>query len=172
MFCYQVLLTTNLSSNSRKSKGTVLGAHHTQKASLHQLHSDLSGLEERQSQRLYVRKINPDKDDTGSTPLIQNPQITGQWWRTPSIPELGRQREVDLCEFKARLVYTESSRTARGTETLSLKGKKGDGKLLTVSFFYKQGKPNSMEYHEQVCSPFPSLTKLQVLEHSFLYLGR
>lgn len=68
MFCYQVLLTTNLSSNSRKPKGTVLGAHHTQKANLHQLHSDLSGLEERQSQRLFVKRSNPDKDDTGSTP--------------------------------------------------------------------------------------------------------
>lgn len=68
MFCYQVLLTTNLSSNSRKPKGTVLGAYHTQKTNLHQLHSDLSGLEERQSQRLYVKRSNPDKDDTGSTP--------------------------------------------------------------------------------------------------------
>ena len=30
---------------------------------------------------------------------------TGQWWRTPLIPTLGRQRQVDLCEFKASLVY-------------------------------------------------------------------
>lgn len=30
MFCYQVLLTTNLSFNSRKPKGTVLGALHTE----------------------------------------------------------------------------------------------------------------------------------------------
>ena len=28
-------------------------------------------------------------------------------------PSTGRQRQVDLCEFKASLVYLESSRTAR-----------------------------------------------------------
>ena len=27
------------------------------------------------------------------------------WWCTPLIPALGRQRQVDLCEFKASLVY-------------------------------------------------------------------
>ena len=30
----------------------------------------------------------------------------------PLIPALGRQRQVDLCEFKANLVYKTSSRTA------------------------------------------------------------
>ena len=29
------------------------------------------------------------------------------------IPALGRQRQADLCEFKASLVYEASSRTAR-----------------------------------------------------------
>lgn len=28
-----------------------------------------------------------------------------QWWHIPSIPALGRERKVDLCELKARLVY-------------------------------------------------------------------
>ena len=27
------------------------------------------------------------------------------WWRTPLIPALGRQRQVDLYEFEASLVY-------------------------------------------------------------------
>ena len=31
----------------------------------------------------------------------------------PLIPALGRQRQVDLCEFKASLVYRACSRTAR-----------------------------------------------------------
>ena len=37
----------------------------------------------------------------------------GQWWHTPLIPALGRQRQVDLCECEASLVYRTSSKTAR-----------------------------------------------------------
>ena len=33
-------------------------------------------------------------------------------WCTPLIPTLRRQRQVDLCEFAASLVYRESSRPA------------------------------------------------------------
>lgn len=32
------------------------------------------------------------------------------WWPRPLIPELRIQRQVDLCEFKIRLVCTVSSR--------------------------------------------------------------
>jgi hypothetical protein len=38
------------------------------------------------------------------------------WWRTPLIPATWRQRQVDLCEFEAILVYIVSSRTARATQ--------------------------------------------------------
>lgn len=31
------------------------------------------------------------------------------------IPALGRQRQLDLCEFESSLIYTESSRPARVT---------------------------------------------------------
>ena len=37
----------------------------------------------------------------------------GQWWYTPLIPALGRQRHVDLCEFETNLVYRVSSMTVR-----------------------------------------------------------
>ena len=41
------------------------------------------------------------------------------------IPVLGRQRQVDLCDFKAGLLYTASFRTARATqEKPSLKKKR------------------------------------------------
>ena len=33
---------------------------------------------------------------------------------TPLNPALGRQRQVDLCEFEVSLIYRASSRTARG----------------------------------------------------------
>jgi hypothetical protein len=34
----------------------------------------------------------------------------------PLMPTLGRQRQVELCEFKASLVYRVSSRTAKATQ--------------------------------------------------------
>ena len=38
------------------------------------------------------------------------------WGSTPLLPALERQKQADLCEFKASLVYRESSRTARATQ--------------------------------------------------------
>jgi hypothetical protein len=35
------------------------------------------------------------------------------WWHRPLIPALGRQRQRELCEFKAILVYIVSFRIAR-----------------------------------------------------------
>jgi hypothetical protein len=37
-------------------------------------------------------------------------------WYTPLISAFGRQRQVDLCEFEASLVYKGSSRTVRATQ--------------------------------------------------------
>ena len=48
----------------------------------------------------------------------------GQWWFKPLIPKLKRQRQVDLCEFEASLVYKSSSRTARATQGNSVSEKK------------------------------------------------
>ena len=45
----------------------------------------------------------------------------------PVIPALGRQRQADLCEFKASLIYSVSSRTARATKRPCLKKKKRGG---------------------------------------------
>ena len=39
-----------------------------------------------------------------------------RWWYTSLVPALGRQRQGDLCEFEASLVYRASSRTARATQ--------------------------------------------------------
>ena len=38
------------------------------------------------------------------------------WWHTPLIPEL--QRQANLCEFEASLVYKVRSRTARDTQRI------------------------------------------------------
>ncbi|CAO2578912.1 40S ribosomal protein S15a, partial [Lemmus lemmus] len=36
---------------------------------------------------------------------IRDVKLAGQWWLTPLLPALGRQRQADLCEFEASLVY-------------------------------------------------------------------
>jgi hypothetical protein len=35
------------------------------------------------------------------------------WWHRPLAPALGRQRQVDFCEFEDSLVYIVSPRTAK-----------------------------------------------------------
>ena len=36
---------------------------------------------------------------------------SAEWWCTPLIPALGRQRQADLCEFETTLVYRASTKT-------------------------------------------------------------
>jgi hypothetical protein len=38
---------------------------------------------------------------------------SGRRWHTPLVPALGRQRQVDLCEFEVSLVYRVSSRIVK-----------------------------------------------------------
>jgi hypothetical protein len=45
-------------------------------------------------------------------------KFTEQWESTHLIPEFGRQRQVDLYEFEASLVYRVSSRTARTAQRI------------------------------------------------------
>jgi len=47
---------------------------------------------------------------------VRLPWVTGLWWPTPLIPELRRQRQAELCEFKASLVYRVNSRTAKAMQ--------------------------------------------------------
>ena len=51
----------------------------------------------------------------------------------PLIPALGRQRQVDLCEFEASLVYGASSGMgSRATEKPCLRGKKKFEQIFIV----------------------------------------
>jgi hypothetical protein len=51
--------------------------------------------------------------DTNMYTYIKIRQV---WWHTPFIPALGRQRQANLCEIKASLVYRVSSRPDRTTQ--------------------------------------------------------
>ena len=42
-----------------------------------------------------------------------------QWWLTPLITACRRQRQVDLCEFEASLVYRASFRTGKNDVDVS-----------------------------------------------------
>lgn len=61
--------------------------------------------------------------------------IAARWWRTPLNPALRTQRQGDVCEFKASLVYIVSSRPSRlHTKTLSMKQKKAEPQSTSFVF--------------------------------------
>ena len=66
----------------------------------------------------------------------------GQQWHTPLSPALGSQRQADLCEFKASLVYRMSSRTARATQRNPVL--KNQKKFLNLKKKNKKIKNNKM----------------------------
>ena len=55
---------------------------------------------------------------------IRKYKRAGQWWRMSLIPALRRQRQVDLSEFEASLVYKMSSRIAKTVSQRNLVPKK------------------------------------------------
>jgi hypothetical protein len=56
------------------------------------------------------------------------------WWYTPLVPELRQQRQADLCELEATLVYIRSSRSAG--VALSQKKKKTNFKWVIAALLF------------------------------------
>lgn len=50
---------------------------------------------------------------TQETKISKDADACQMWWCTPLILVLGRQGQMDVYEFKASLVYTVGSTTAR-----------------------------------------------------------
>jgi hypothetical protein len=48
------------------------------------------------------------------TLIFSSGGVAKQCWYTPLFSALGRQRQADLCEFRARPVYVRSSRSVKG----------------------------------------------------------
>jgi hypothetical protein len=51
----------------------------------------------------------------------ETPTSARQRWHMPLIPALGRQRQAEICQCKASLVYKASSRTAGDTQKTASK---------------------------------------------------
>lgn len=45
--------------------------------------------------------------------ILRNAKFVGWWWYKHLIPASRRQMQTELCEFKANVVYKESSRTVK-----------------------------------------------------------
>ena len=65
---------------------------------------------------------------TDNLSYVETPDFKKQpgagWWHTPLIPALGRQRQANLCEFKASLVPEFRERLPSYRKTLSQKTNK------------------------------------------------
>jgi hypothetical protein len=46
---------------------------------------------------------------------LEDKRLARWWWLTPFISALSRQRQVDLCEFEADLIYRVSSEGNKDT---------------------------------------------------------
>jgi hypothetical protein len=55
------------------------------------------------------------RSQLGFSSKVKETGRAGQWWHTPLIPALGRQKQA-VYELEASLVYRVSSRTARATQ--------------------------------------------------------
>lgn len=63
----------------------------------------------------------------------KNKKLAEQWWRTALIPALGRQRQVDLCEFNSTWSTKPSSRTgSKDTQRSPVLGKKKKPHLTAI----------------------------------------
>jgi hypothetical protein len=72
-----------------------------------------------------------NKENRRYMTLLEIHFLAEQWWRTPLIPALGRQRQAS---FEASLVYRVSSRIARTIQRNPVSKNKNNNKNKTNSF--------------------------------------
>jgi hypothetical protein len=77
-----------------------------------------------------MRRIIKNKNNKNSEAIV--------WWCTPLIPARGRQRQADLCELKASLVYRVGSRIATQRNPVST-GQNNNNKINKIISKLREG---------------------------------
>ena len=109
----------------------------------------------------------PEQMKNSSNPRIRK-NLARQWWRTPLIPALGRQRQVDFW-VEAILDYRVSSRTARATQRNPVSEKKKEKKKTLIrnckrlETFNQEDIPVAGEKAYERCLTLSGLEKLKIL---------
>lgn len=64
--------------------------------------------------------------------------VSWAWWHNPLVPAHRKQKQTELCEFKASLVNTMNSRPARDSKRVPLSNQKCNSSSTTSSSSNKQ----------------------------------
>ena len=103
---------------------------------------------------------------------------TGLWWHMPLIPALRRQKQMDLCEFKASLDRLQKYRESK-SQTNKNKGKKPTYIGFLASIFFSESKPfihlfnfiKESKTDPQRCAPIELCMSLNMILMSYLVSG-
>ena len=94
-------------------------------------------------------------------------------WHIPLVLALRRQRQADLCEFKASLVYRESSRTARATQRNPVsqnKTKKENKYKPSSNSLVRINLLNTAFFPNRLCSPIRLCSTSKDNSYNSIYL--
>jgi len=85
-----------------------------------------------------------------------------QWWSTPLIPALKRQREADVCEIKDSLVYRVSSRVGNATHRKTLPQKSKSKVQREMKKWFSTAQNNIFKHISSARGTLPLLRNLSL----------
>ena len=106
---------------------------------------------------LCPKDVSTQEETKGSSYFHIKENIDQVWWCTPSVPSLARQRQMDLHEFKASLVYIAHCRPVRAKywDLVSRKGAKVDNKKYFIVPSSEVHRPTELVMSCGYCSEDP-----------------